>query len=228
MTSCQNLEVARMNNDLITHSGHCLGRPLSQKGFTLIEMAFVLVIVGILVGLGAQVLPMLVKQNKLKDDRMFVKEVRTAIIGYALATGRLPFASANINGSETTNRLNGYLPWATLGINGKDPYQTTLFYSVESHLTTTTPATLKTTIGQLINGTPAPDLFCDNGNLKVAFVVLSAGENRRADSPNDDTGEGLITNSDNNQFASPSALISSNYNDILETASLTYLYGLLP
>jgi hypothetical protein len=64
--------------------------------------------------------------------------------------------------------------------------------------------------------------------LKVAFVVLSAGENRRADSPNDDTGDGLITNSDNNQFASPSALISSNYNDILETASLTYLYGLLP
>ena len=75
-----------MNNDLITHSGHCMGRPLSQKGFTLIEMAFVLVIVGILVGLGAQLLPMLVKQNKFKDDTMFDKEVTTAIIGYALTT----------------------------------------------------------------------------------------------------------------------------------------------
>jgi prepilin-type N-terminal cleavage/methylation domain-containing protein len=200
----------------------------SQKGFTLIEMALVLVIVGILIGLGAQLLPMLVKQNKLKDDRIFVKEARTAIIGYALATGRLPFASANINGSETTNRLNGYMPWVTLGITGKDTYQATLFYSVESHLTTTTPANFKTTIGQLINGTTTPDLFCDNGNLKVAFVVLSAGENRRADPPNDDTGDGLITNSDNNQFASPSALMTSNYDDVLETASLTYLYGLLP
>jgi len=217
-----------MSIDLIADNGHCPDKPLSHKGFTLIEMAFVLVIVGILVGLGAQLLPMLVKQNKLKDDRIFVKEVRTAIIGYALATGRLPFASADINGSETANRLNGYLPWVTLGINGKDPYQTILFYSVESHLTTTTPATLKTTIGQLINGTPAPDLFCDNGNLKVAFVVLSAGENRRADSPNDDTGDGLITNGDNNQFASPGALIMSSYNDILETVSLTYLHGLLP
>jgi prepilin-type N-terminal cleavage/methylation domain-containing protein len=212
----------------MTRSGRCLSKPLSRKGFTLIEMAFVLVIVGILVGLGAQLLPMLVKQNKLKDDRMFVKEVRTAIIGYALATGRLPFASANINGAETTNRLNGYLPWVTLGINGKDPYQTTLFYSVESHLTSTTPATLKTTVGQLINGTTAPDLFCDNGNMKVAFVVLSGGENLRANTPNDDNGDGRITNSDNNQFASPSALINSTYDDILETVSLTYLNGLLP
>ena len=93
-----------MNNDLMTRSGRCLSKPFSRKGFTLIEMAFVLVIVGILVGLGAQLLPMLVKQNKLKDDRMFVKEVRTAIIGYALATGRLPFASANINGAETSKQ----------------------------------------------------------------------------------------------------------------------------
>ncbi len=217
-----------MNDDLMTRSGRCLSKPLSRKGFTLIEMAFVLVIVGILVGLGAQLLPMLVKQNKLKDDRMLVKEVRTAIIGYALATGRLPFASADIYGAETTNRLNGYLPWVTLGINGKDPYQTTLFYSVESHLTSTTPATLKTTIGQLINGTTVPDLFCDNGNMKVAFVVLSGGENLRANTPNDDTGDGRITNGDNNQFASPSALINSNYDDILETVSLTYLHGLLP
>jgi prepilin-type N-terminal cleavage/methylation domain-containing protein len=217
-----------MSNDHITNNVSCLNKPFSQKGFTLIEMAFVLVIVGILVGLGAQLLPMLVKQNKLKDDRMFVKEVRTAIIGYALATGRLPYASANINGSETTNRLNGYLPWVTLGINGKNPYQNTLFYSVESHLTITTPATFKTTINQLINGTPAPDLFCDNGNMKVAFVVFSGGENRRPDSPNDDNGDRLITNGDDNQFASPSALISSNYDDILETVSLSYLHGLLP
>ena len=59
----------------------------SRRGFTLVEIAFVLVLVGILVGFGVQMLPMLVKQNKLKEDRAFVKQTRTAIIGYALATG---------------------------------------------------------------------------------------------------------------------------------------------
>jgi prepilin-type N-terminal cleavage/methylation domain-containing protein len=212
-----------------TTSTSALITPSSRSGFTLIEMAFVLVIVGLLLGLGTQLLPMLVKQNKLKDDKMMVKETKTAIIGYALATGRLPYASANINGAETAGRLNGYLPWATLGIVGKDAYLTTLFYAVDSHLSNTTSvAQFKQRLSDLINGTLTPDLFCDSGNLRVAFVVISAGENLRADPPNDDNNNRIIDIFDNNQFASPTATPTATYDDILETASLTYLHGLFP
>jgi prepilin-type N-terminal cleavage/methylation domain-containing protein len=224
------LEAARVDcNFTGTRNAPALAKPSSGSGFTLIELAFVLVIIGLLLGLGAELLPMLVKQSKLKEDRLLVKETKTAIIGYALATGRLPYASTTINGSETTGILNGYLPWATLGIAGKDAYLSTLSYAVDSYLTSTTSvAQFKAHLGELINGTHAPDLFCDSGNLRVAFVVISGAENMRSDAPNDDNGDGIITMIDNNQFASPSATPTATYNDILETASLTYLYGLFP
>ena len=221
-----------MNNDLITSSVPCLGKPFSRKGFTLIEIAFVLVLIGILVGFGAQMLPMLVKQNKLKEDRAMVKEAKNAIIGYALATGRLPYASNNTNGLPTAGRLNGYLPWSTLGINRKDAYQTTLFYAVDLHLTAAGSVT-KAVLNPLI-ATPPPasqNLYTDfpaPGSIRVAFVVISAGENRRVDSRNDKNSNGILDPIDGNLFESPSTLISSTYNDIVEAESLTSLAFLAP
>ena len=204
-------------------------KPSQRAGFTLIEVAIVMVILGLLIGLGAELLPMLVKQNKLKDNRVLVKEARTAIIGYALATGRLPYASANANGAQASGRLSGYLPWSTLGIQGKDPYTTTLFYAVDSHLANTTSVPqFKQRLADLISGTFTPDLFCDGTNIRAAFIVVSAGENLRADSPNDDTSNRIVDINDNNQFASPTSTITATYDDILETVSLTYLYGLIP
>ncbi len=197
-----------------------------KKGFTLIELAFVLVIVGILVGMGAELLPMLVKQSKLKEARLMVRETKTAITGYALATGRLPFASSSTDGSEDAGTYRGYLPYATLGINGEDPYLGTLFYAVDPYLTTTTTTDeLKAALSELITNTHSPSLFCDSGNIQAAFVVVSAGKNTRADSPNDDNNNGTITSADNNQFEKPGAPQTDAYDDILEAVSLTYLYG---
>ena len=197
-----------------------------RHGFTLIELAFVLVIVGLLVGMGGQLLPMLVKQNKLKESRAMVQETKTAIIGYALATGRLPYASSNEDGSESGGRLNGYIPYATLGIRGSDTYTKTLFYAVDPHLTATaTTGEFKTHLNELISGVHAPDLFCDSGNIKAAFVVLSSGYNGTADSPNDDNNNGRVDIADNNTFEQPGAPQTASYDDILEAASISYLFG---
>lgn len=207
----------------------------SRRGFTLVEIAFVLVLVGILVGFGVQMLPMLVKQNKLKEDRAFVKQTRTAIIGYALATGRLPYAATNPNtGTAVTNTTRGYLPWATLGVGGQDPYQKTLFYAVDPYLANTTSlAQFRTRLNELIAGTHARGLFCrrtvgtTSTNIPMAFVVISSGENLRPNTPNNDNSDQIISMADNNVFADPSAIISSTYDDILESAESSYLSGLL-
>jgi len=214
--------------------GHCCGeinnagkRNLKdRRGFTLIELAFVLVIVGLLIGMGAELLPMLVKQNKLKESRAMVKEAKTAIVGYALATGRLPYASSNEDGSESSGRLNGYLPYATLGISGSDAYGSTLFYAIDPYLAVTaTTQEFKTHLNELISGGHSPDLFCDSGNILAAFVVLSSGYNGEADSPNDDNNNGRVDTVDNNTFEQPGAPQTDTYDDILEAASLSYLYG---
>ncbi|MGD9278836.1 MAG: prepilin-type N-terminal cleavage/methylation domain-containing protein, partial [Desulfobacterales bacterium] len=63
----------------------------NPKGFTLIEMAVVLVIVGIIISIVATVLPSLIKSSKIKKARSVLEQVDYAIQGYVEANGRLPF-----------------------------------------------------------------------------------------------------------------------------------------
>jgi prepilin-type N-terminal cleavage/methylation domain-containing protein len=222
-----------MNNGLITNSCLRLHKPLSQKGFTLIEMAFVLVIIGILAGFGAQMIPMLVKQSKLKDDRELVKEAKNAIIAYAVATGKLPYASGNANGLPTVGLLNGRLPWSTLGIRSTNAFQMTLSYAVDWHLTPGGTYTVtKASLNSLIAAPPPKNqnLYTDftdpTGSVWEAFVVISAGDNRQIDARNDKNGNGIngyIDAGDGNVFESTSTTITSNYDDIVEAESITAL-----
>ncbi len=56
-----------------------------RAGFTLVELAIVLVIVGLLIGMGAGLLGPLTKRAKLIETRNTVKEVYETINGYAAA-----------------------------------------------------------------------------------------------------------------------------------------------
>ncbi len=200
----------------------------SIHGFTLVELAIVLTVLGLIVGLGSELLPLLVKQNKLMESRACVQEARTALIGYALASGRLPFAGADTSGSESPGRLSGYLPWSVLGIHGVDAYMQTLAYAVDTHLTTTTTIEEFTeNLNQLISGIQPPDLFCDNGATATACVIISAGENRLADTPNDDNHNGRVDIHDDNRFAAVGQPIDRTYDDILQAVSAAYLRGRL-
>ncbi len=194
-----------------------------RRGFTLIELAFVLIITGVLLSMGVELLPMLVKQNKFHENRTTVKEVKTAVLGYALAKGRLPCADTNGDGEENNNAQRGSLPYKTLGISGSDAYTRTLYYAVEPHLTTPIDLTdFKNHLNELITGvSPAtsPSLFCDGTNIKAAFVIFSAGANGTVDSPNSISGAG--------SFAKPGAPETSTYDDILDAIDLISLYGRL-
>ena len=71
-----------------------------STGFTLIEMAVVLVIVGIVISIVATVLPSLIKSSKVKKARAILEQVDYAIQGYVAANGRLPFADKGTSGKE--------------------------------------------------------------------------------------------------------------------------------
>lgn len=101
-----------------------------QAGFSLIEVALVLIIVslalgGILVPLNAQI-----QQRRLTETSQLLNEVNEALLGFAASNGRLPCpATVASNGIEspvgggTCNSVyDGYVPAVTLGLGKQDGY----------------------------------------------------------------------------------------------------------
>ena len=105
----------------------------NNSGFTLAEMAIVLVIVGLLIG--GMLMPISTQLNhqRISETRKSVEQIKEALIGFAAANARLPCpASAASGGQESfaaggnaanglcSNFYNGFLPAATLGLSPSD------------------------------------------------------------------------------------------------------------
>ena len=95
-----------------------------QSGFTLLEMAIVLLIVGLL--LGGLVMPLntKVENERFAQTSRTIDEVHEALVGFALANGALPCpATPASNGLAATaggacTRQHGFVPAVTLGLRG--------------------------------------------------------------------------------------------------------------
>jgi prepilin-type N-terminal cleavage/methylation domain-containing protein len=98
----------------------------TEAGFTLIEIAIVLLIVAILLGYTVALFP---KQQELKQFRAADKEMEEiidAIIGFAQVNGRLPCPAIPISvgledggGAANCNNYGGFVPSNTLGLTGR-------------------------------------------------------------------------------------------------------------
>jgi len=147
----------------------------NQKGFTLIEIAIVMVIMGLLLGLGIPMMRTLIQSNELTEDRLAVKEAKDALIGYATANSKLP--------PET-----GYLlPYKTLGVRSKDSHGERLIYDVNSSLTSTANTSSFCSRLKSLKGRPTI------AGVSVAFIVISKGANYKLDILNN-TANGTYEN----------------------------------
>lgn len=98
---------------------------LKQKGFTLIEIAVVLVIVGLLLGSFIGSLNQRIETTQRQNAKQQLEDVRMALLGFASAKGRLPCpAAATSDGAESPGgggvclQPHGFVPGKTLGIDG--------------------------------------------------------------------------------------------------------------
>lgn len=126
------------------------------QGFTLIELAIVLVVIGILVTLGGGYLGTLTKRAKVSETREIVKAAKEAVLGYAVKNGYLP---ANLEAA---------------GAKGMDAWQKSLVYYPVSELASGDACGVNST-SMAVN--ECTNINCSSYNVKsnIAFVIYSTG-----------------------------------------------------
>ncbi len=113
-----------------------------HRGFTLVELAVVLAIFGLLLGILVIPLSTQVDQQRIGETERQLAAVREALMGFAIANGRLPCPAnpALASGTALAGTENkpgaacfaaeGVLPWATLGVPETDAWGWRLTYRV--------------------------------------------------------------------------------------------------
>ena len=124
-----------------------------QSGFTLIELAIVLVIIGVLVGSFLATLGARIDSSRRAEVQEDLEIIKKAILGYAISSGGpfLPCPCTNDCDIDTVNPAGmenrnvatgtctadaaagylGYLPWGTLGLKPSDSWNTLYSYWVD-------------------------------------------------------------------------------------------------
>lgn len=131
---------------------------MNKRGFTLIEMAMVLILLGLIIGTIAPLMVSMVKRDKLAEGKKTVRTARNEIVGYVIINKRLPDSQAlNIIGHSI------------------DPWQNSLFYVQAADLTGLDLCSANPTITQLAVCLDGDCSACKKSD--IAFIIGSKGGN---------------------------------------------------
>lgn len=126
-------------------------RPRRVRGFSLVELAIVLIIVGLLLSSLMPPLNAQIDQRNYNTTQRQIEEVSDAMVAFAVVNGRLPRPAVSISdGSEkpadctSEADCTGFVPWATLGVRRTDAWNKMLRYSVTPAYASVTAFTLNT------------------------------------------------------------------------------------
>ena len=165
----------------LSRYSRCLAK---RHGFTLIEMAIVMIIIGILSGGGAFVMGMLTERKARNESIDYLNQGREALLSFASTQGKLPSADTNQDGIGDGATAGGF-PYLDLKLRPTDLYKRVLRYELNPNLSTD----LQTTCSALKTGlSGSPDVVDGDGSstaFPVAAILVSSG-------PMDADGDGNI------------------------------------
>jgi len=222
------------------HVDNRLKRRLDDTGFTLIEMAIVIILVGVIISIAATALPPLILSSKIKKTEALLEKVDNAIQGYSMVHHRLPFAANAPDGIESNDLFVGYLPYHTLGLSsGIDAWGNVIRYAVYGEsggtanltqifadadafctaISAAGTAAFSTGIVHSTSADPCSGAAAANSNNQ-AYVVASGG------SKDLDGANGffdMCNGQSNPGFNSPAKIQTTNYDDQVRAFSINEL-----
>jgi len=148
---------------------------LDKHGFTLIEIAIVMVIIGLLAGGGVSIMGMLTQRKARNETIAYLKETKEALISYATINGKLPWADTDGDGSQNSNATSGTLPYLDLKVRPSDPYKRVLRYEINSNLGTDRPTTCNALKAGLTSGPRLVDGDGSTSSFFIAAILISSG-----------------------------------------------------
>lgn len=188
----------------------------TQSGFSLVEMAVVLAIVGLVIG--GLMIPLSAQMDlrNYNETKQKVTVINEAVIGFTILNGRLPCPTNQLDSTQPDYGLEdcslvseGYVPWRTLGLPPTDAWGQYWRYRADVNFYTS-PISFSS------NVLAPASLAVFSNNLRV---LDSAGNNLTSDQTDGEkplviiysTGKDLI----------PNGLNSGAVNSTYESNSLT-------
>jgi prepilin-type N-terminal cleavage/methylation domain-containing protein len=157
----------------------------NEEGFTLIEIAIVMVIIGLLAGGGVSLMGMLSERKARNETSSYLEEAKTSLISFARINGRLPWADGNGDGNEDVGTSVGWFPYKTLRYRPTDSNKRVIRYEINSNLGSDRPSSCSALRGGLSGSPLVVDSDGSSTAFPIAAILVSAG-------PKDADGDGNV------------------------------------
>lgn len=187
------------------------------SGFTLVEIAIVLVVISLLLGGMMMPLSMQLDQRRNSETQKALEEINQALIGFAIVRGYFPCPAVSATaGAEdrtattcTGGKRDGFIPWVELGVSGSDAWGRLFRYSVTPDFSDSGTKFMLSSVGDIdIKDTTAGANIASN----VPVVVMSHGKNGY-----------LGTTIGNTAIANPSASNTDEQTNAPPSAGTTFI-----